>query len=191
MHQVYVAEKPIIQPGWGQARLGHQANLAVLGCPSPFRIPASLITGIQWWARGMEILGEMKYWRLINPPEKTKVLVVKNGSYFHSSTSFKHPLDEMILWLGLPQRTYTYIVSSIFHPHKNETASSRQPRRGKLNNKEIDWLSLSTIQTAWLLNWISGIFMSKNDHLQPLLACVLLRVTEWPFCYHRIMLYWT
>ena len=160
----------------GEARLGHQANLAVLGCPSPFRIPASLITGIQWWARGMEILGEMKYWRLINPPEKTKVLVVKNGSYFHSSTSFKHPLDEMILWLGLPQHTYTYIVSSIFHPHKNETASSRQPRRGRLNNKEIDWLSLSTIQTARLLNWISGIFMSKNDHLQPLLACVLLRL---------------
>ena len=35
----------------GEARLGwavHQANLAVLGCPSPFRIPASLITGIQW-----------------------------------------------------------------------------------------------------------------------------------------------
>jgi hypothetical protein len=36
MHQVYVAEKPIMQPSLGEARLSHQANVGCTGLLQSF-----------------------------------------------------------------------------------------------------------------------------------------------------------
>ena len=147
-----------------RAILAEAMSWAVRACLSPFRIPASLITPwIQWWARGMEILGEMKYWRLINPPEKRK---------------FSWWKMEAISILQRPSNTLSWISTKMILarlPYVRRTYPRFfiliKMRQAYIITKK--WTQAHSLcplyhkkhKTARSFNWISGIFMSKNDHL--------------------------
>ena len=104
---------------------------------SPFRIPASLITGIQWWARGMEILGEMKYWRLINPP-RNESFGGEKWKLFSFFNVLQTPFWKMMI-LGLVWALTHYPRFFILIKIRQQPAGSR--------NKSIVILVLSQIIT--------------------------------------------